>query len=368
MNYTRQLWNQGLLSCILWGICAAIIGCSCGGGTKPPQEAPIPRELQMTTLPPYVVAPSDILLITTMNVVPKPPYRVQPLDALFVQVIGTPTENEIRGLYPIEPGGTINLGLGYGTVQVAGLTIEDAQEAVRKHLAQKLKGAFSVLVSLGQSRAMQQINGVHLVRQDGTLSLGVYGSVYVAGMTIDQARQAVEQHLSEFVLNPEISLDVYSYNTKWYYVIQDRAGYGQTVIRLPITGSDTVLDALSYVYGTYFLSSNKHMWLSRPNGADPYKFQVFPINWPAIVKGGSPATNYQLFPGDRLYVQSNPLIALNNRLNQLWAPIMTTFNNAFGLTLLGTSTVGSIEGVSLEFQRGASSVLTPGVGTTGVLR
>jgi polysaccharide export outer membrane protein len=170
------------------------------------------------------------------------------------------------------------------------------------------------------------------------------------------------------VLNPEIALDVYSYNTKWYYIIQDRAGYGQTVYRFPITGHDTVLDAVSYVYGTYFLSSNKHMWLSRPNGEDPYKFQVFPVNWPAIVKGGSPATNYQLFPGDRLYVQSNPLIALNNRLVQAWAPVMTTFNNLFGLTLLGTSTVGSIEGVSLEFRNGASSVIAPGVGTTGVLR
>jgi polysaccharide biosynthesis/export protein len=351
-------------------LCAVGIGCSSGGGHKPPQEAPIPRELQMTTLPPYQVAPSDILLITTMNVVPKPPYRVQPLDALFVQTSGIPLEGggEIRGLFPIEPGGTINLGLGYGTVQVAGLTIDEVQDVVQKHMAKALKGLFRVQVALGQSRAMQQINGIHLVRQDGTLSVGVYGSVYLAGMTLDQARQAIEQHLSQYVLNPEIALDVYSYNTKWYYVIQDRAGYGQMVIRLPITGHDTVLDAISYVYGTYFLASNRHMWLSRPNGEDPYKFQVFPVNWPAIVKGGSPATNYQLFPGDRLYVQSNPLIALNNRLIQLWAPIMTTFNNAFGLTVLGSSTVGSIEGVALEFRNGASSVVAPGVGTTGVLR
>lgn len=370
MKYVRQHLRQGLLPCIFWGICAIGIGCSCGGGHKPPQEAPIPRELQMTTLPPYQVAPSDILLITTMNVVPKPPYRVQPLDALFVQTSGIPPEagGEIRGLFPIEPGGTINLGIGYGTVQVAGMTVEDAQEAVYNHLRKKLKGLFSVQVGLGQSRAMQQINGIHLVRQDGTISVGVYGSVYIAGMTLDQARQAIEQYLSQYVLNPEIALDVYSYNTKWYYIIQDRAGYGQTVIRLPITGHDTVLDAISYVYGTYFLSSNRHMWLSRPNGEDPYKFQVFPVNWPAIVKGGSPATNYQLFPGDRLYVQSNPLIALNNRLTQAWAPVMTTFNNIFGLTLLGTSTVGAIEGVALEFKSGASSVIAPGVGTTGVLR
>jgi hypothetical protein len=176
-------------------------------------------------------------------------------------------------------------------------------------------------------------------------------------MTLDQARQAVEQFLGEFVLNPQIALDVYSYNSKWYYIIVDRAGYGQSLYRLPVTGADTVLDALSYVYGTGFLSSDKHMWLSRPNGDDPYKFQVFPVNWPAIVKGGSPATNYQLLPGDRLYVQSNPLIALNNRLVQAWNPVMTTFNNVFGLTLLGSSSVGSIASDSLTIRSSPNAVL-----------
>jgi polysaccharide export outer membrane protein len=110
------------------------------------------------------------------------------------------------------------------------------------------------------------------------------------------------------------------------------------------------------------------MWLARPNGQDANKFQMFPINYPALVKGGSPGTNYQLMPGDRLFVKANPLIAANTRLNQFWAPVMATFNNIFGLTLTGTSTVGAIEGVSLEFKNAASSVIAPGVGTVGALR
>ncbi len=321
----------------------------------------------MTTLPPYVIEPSDILILNTMNVVPKPPYHVQPLDSLVIQATGTVKEREIWGLYPVEPGGTVNLGYGNGNVQVAGMTIEEAQNAVQKHL-EKIYKNVTVQVSLGQSRAMQQITGLHLVRQDGTVSLGTYGGVYIAGMTIDQARKALEDHLSEFLLKPEVSIDVYVYNSKWYYIIIDRAGNGQTIVRLPITGKDTVLDALSNVGGTGFLSSNKQMWLSRPNGQDPNKFQMFPINYPALVQGGSPATNYQLMPGDRLFVKSNPFITANTRLNQFWAPIMTTFNNVFGLTLLGTSTVGAIEGVNLEFRNGASSVVAPGVGTVGALR
>ena len=186
--------------------------------------------------------------------------------------------------------------------------------------------------------------------------MGIYGSVYVTGMTIEEARQAIENHLSQYVLKPEINLDIYSYNSKWYYIIQDRAGYGQTVIRFPITGRDTVLDALSNMYGIGFFNSDKHMWLARPNGKDPNDMQMFPINWPALTQGGSPATNYQLMPGDRLYVQSNPLLKANNRLGQFLAPI----ERALGFELLGASGVSSIQGDILGSQsisRGGSGVL-----------
>jgi hypothetical protein len=67
--------------------------------------------------------------------------------------------------------------------------------------------------------------------------------------------------------------------------------------------------------------------------------QIFPVNWPALTKGGSPATNYQLLPGDRLYIQSNPYITDYNRLNQFLAPI----ERVFGFTLLGAATVSSVE-------------------------
>jgi polysaccharide export outer membrane protein len=356
----RQGWRI-LIRCIFWGICAASAGCGKNGGAVPTEE-PIPRELRMTTMPTYVIEPPDILIISTLRVVPRPPYRIQPLDGLFVQATNTPKEGEINRIYVVDPDGTINLGLNYGKVTVADMTIEEAQKAIQEHLGRILKQPV-VQVSLAQSRAMQQIQGEHLVRQDGTIGMGVYGSVYVTGMTLDEARKAIETHLSQFILRPEISLDVYSYNSKWYYIIQDRAGFGQTVVRLPITGKDTVLDALSNVSGTYFLSSNKRMWLARPNGQDPKSMQIFPINWPALVQGGSPATNYQLMPGDRLYVQSNPWVKANNRITQVLAPIQSLL----GFELLATSTVSSTVGTVQQFKTGATGAVLAGTGV-GLIR
>jgi hypothetical protein len=34
---------------------------------------------------------------------------------------------------------------------------------------------------------------------------------------------------------------------------------------MPIMGKDTILDAVSQMYGTLAVSSDKHAWLARPN-------------------------------------------------------------------------------------------------------
>ena len=49
---------------------------------------PIPREINKVSMPPYQVAPPDILVIDAARLVPKPPYRVEPLEVLIVQVTG----------------------------------------------------------------------------------------------------------------------------------------------------------------------------------------------------------------------------------------------------------------------------------------
>jgi hypothetical protein len=60
----------------------------------------------------------------------------------------------------------------------------------------------------------QPISGEHLVRPDGTVGLGLYGSVPVAGLTLDQARAVIEAHLTAFIKNPKVSEDVFAYNSK----------------------------------------------------------------------------------------------------------------------------------------------------------
>ena len=84
-----------------------------------------------------------------------------------------------------------------------------------------------MVIALAQFRGIQQTRGEHLVRPDGTISLGSYGCVYVAGMTLGQIKCVIEKHLANYVVNPLVSVDVFAYNSQWYYVIFDGAGYGE---------------------------------------------------------------------------------------------------------------------------------------------
>src|SRR5262249_44245414 len=145
--------------------------------------------------------------------------------------------------------------------------------AIEEHLKKNPAGGLKnpqTNVSLAQTQSMQEISGEHLVRMDGTISLGTYGKVYVTGLTIEEATKAVEQHLAQFLLKPVISMDILAYNSKVCYVVLDQAGFVQ-VFRLPITGNETVLDALSSIQGALTGvsglppgTSRKRIWVARP--------------------------------------------------------------------------------------------------------
>ena len=55
---------------------------------------------------------------------------------------------------------------------------------------------------------------------------------------------------------------------KAFYVITEGAGMGDNVRKFPLSGDETVLDAISQVGGLSQLSSRK-LWVARPSAADP---------------------------------------------------------------------------------------------------
>ena len=301
-----------------------------------PPTSPVPRELEKVTLPRYVIEPPDILLIEGVKLVPKSPHRIETFDVLLIRVIGAFPEQPIDNSYNVDADGTVNLGPTYGRIGVVGLTIEEAEDEIREQLSKVLTNV-DVSVSLLASAGAQAITGQHLVAMDGRVNLGTYGSVYVAGMTLEEARAAIELKLTERLDDPEVFVDVLAYNSKVYYIITQGAGLGDDVTRQPITGNETVIDAVAALGGISQVSSTR-MWIARPAPNGVGCEQILPIEWNDIAQGASTATNYQLMPGDRLFIAQDRLTNFNTVVNKLLNP----FERIFGFVSLGTSMANRI--------------------------
>ncbi len=174
-----------------------------------------------------------------------------------------------------------------------------------------------------------------LVRPDGTIDMGLYGIVRVAGLTLDDIKTRIAEHLQNTfgLKNPTVAVDVYAYNSKFFYVLSDGAGFGESGVRQPFTGNETVLDAITNIGGLPPVSHKCKIWVARPGCG------VMPVNWIAVTQCADMSTNYQLLPGDRIYIDSDPLL----KFDSMVAKIINPWERIFGFTLLGAETVKRLQ-------------------------
>ncbi len=263
-----------------------------------PAPGTIPSELSKVTLPEYVIEPPDVLRI---------------------DVVVRETEKD-----------------------------KDGKDVLDKKTGKK------VPTDTLRSLPLQRVYSEFAVRPDGTIYFGIYGEVQVAGYTLKQAAQAVREHLAKQAfkessgVDPDsllVVLDVTQYNSKRFYVIFDGAGLGEQVIPQPITGSETVLDAVAAVNGLPSVASKRNIWVARRTPHPDCPEQILPVDWVGITQHGHTLTNYQIMPGDRVYVKAQRLITIDNTLTRVFAPI----EKLFGVTLLGASTVNQLQGRGTGF-------------------
>lgn len=337
--------RQSRIWCVLLAV-AVLVGCRTAHQSGPRHSVPqlppdVPRELSKVVLPVYTVEPPDILVVEAIHVVPKSPYLLRTGDLIAINVVGTLPDAPISGAFPIQPGGIVNLGAPYGTVKITKMTTDDAQTAILTALAAHIKEPV-VTVSLVEMSGKQQIAGQHLVGPDGTITLGSYGSVSVVGLTLAQSKAAIEEHLSRELEDPSVAVDVFAYNSKVYYVITEGAGTGDGVTKFPITGNDTVLDAIANINGTTEVSSKK-IWIARPV-PDCDELAILPVDWQGISARGATRTNYQIFPGDRVFVSEDKRVAFDTNLAKNLAPL----ERMMGFGTLTANTASTLSGKVLQ--------------------
>jgi polysaccharide biosynthesis/export protein len=121
-----------------------------------------------------------------------------------------------------------------------------------------------------------------------------------------------DQDTAELVIDPKtgepkridpresdrVFVDVTAYNSKTYYMQGEFVAPG----RLPVTGHERVLDAITFANGLTPDADHDQVFLYRaPKGGGPV--QTLKIDIDQIMLGDDLSTNYQLQPGDRLVVR-----------------------------------------------------------------
>jgi polysaccharide export outer membrane protein len=269
MKRTRNIRRAGWL--LTLAVCAAT-GCQT---VKTPEEkianSSIPSEFKKVSMPEYVVEPPDLLLVEVLEALPGRP---------------------ISGERLVRPDGKISLGF-YGDVYVAGLTVQEVKEKIVLHLRKYLTDETLGLVELDPE---------------------------TGGGKMDEKGKVVTIEPKD---SDRIFVDVTAYNSKNYYVLGDVAAPG----RLPITGNETVLDAIQFAGGLIPTAAPQNIRLVRPAPPGACCEQVLPVNLAAIMSAGDSTTNYQLMPNDRLVVYRDPIVRATIFVDRLAAPFQTVLNS-----------------------------------------
>jgi polysaccharide biosynthesis/export protein len=137
------------------------------------------------------------------------------------------------------------------------------------------------------------------VLPDGTIDLARYGRPVVAGKTVPEIEaqiqalvKAKEKDAKDPIL---INVRLIGRVSKVYYVLGE--------VNAPGTGRETVLDAINVAGGLTRNASEQNVVLSRPTPPDGCRV-VYPVCYSNIVQLGDTTTNYQIMPGDRIFVPS----------------------------------------------------------------
>ena len=193
-----------------------------------------------------------------------PPHALQPGDALLIEPVNLERDLRLPADQTVMADGTVDLG-PYGRVIVAGRNLEQAETLIEQQIA------FQIRHQLDQCKS--------------------YASEEVKNSL---SKPALPDDCDAIAVNVRLLEPVHQ-----FYVLGEVNAPGS----YPLTGSETVLDAIVSAGGLTSSANPCQILLARPT--DPCECRVtLPVCYREIVQMGNTATNYQLQPGDRVFVST----------------------------------------------------------------
>ncbi|MEJ5349924.1 MAG: polysaccharide biosynthesis/export family protein [Desulfosoma sp.] len=133
------------------------------------------------------------------------------------------------------------------------------------------------------------------VRMDGMISLPLLDDLQAAGRTPMEVKKDIQQRLSEFIEQPEVTVILKAATSQKFYMIGEIAKPGE----YQLTTDITVLQAFAMAGGfTEWAEKDKVMILRREGDQE----KRIPVNYKEIVKGKNTEQNILIQAGDTIVV------------------------------------------------------------------
>jgi len=144
------------------------------------------------------------------------------------------------------------------------------------------------------------LSGEAIVRPDGYISMPLLGDILAADLTADELAERITYLLTEFMTNPNVSVQVKELNSYFFYVIGEVTSPGKYQVK----SYTTVLQGIALTGGfTPFASKNqiKVIRLNKPGEGKALQIGI-PFNYDEVVSGKGPLGNFILQSGDTIVV------------------------------------------------------------------
>ena len=137
------------------------------------------------------------------------------------------------------------------------------------------------------------LSGVKGVRPDGKITMPLIGDLQASGLTPERLTAQLKQGISEFLKQPEITVEIIQVNSKSYSITGgvNRPG------RYPLVVAKTVFEAVNDAGGFREFADEKHIVILRKDGT---RLQ---FNYKEFVSGKHPERNITLENGDTVLVK-----------------------------------------------------------------
>lgn len=143
-----------------------------------------------------------------------------------------------------------------------------------------------------------RLTGDQLVQVDGSIDLGEFGRIRVAGLTVEMIEAAIADQLERARGKYEaVNVQLVETNAALFYVLGEVGSPGA----YELSGRELVLDGILKAGGLTSQASPCNIVLVRPTGPCEERV-VLPVCYRQITQIGDTTTNYQLQPGDRIVV------------------------------------------------------------------